>query len=97
MTVDSSLLDDPSAYLITLSLRQLTEEEATPTQVGTVPNGLFRSNLLTDDEFDAKPVGAAVAGGEEEIVQAKFVVGCDGARSWVRKRVPQHPACTYPN
>jgi phenol 2-monooxygenase len=71
-------------YPLSVTLRHLSEEEATPTQVGTVPNGLFRSNILADDELDAK-VRTNGNVGEEETVKAKYVVGCDGARSWVRK------------
>ena len=71
------------SHPITVTLQHLSEVEATPTQVGAVPNGLFRSNLLADDEADARTTSGEV--GKEETVQAKYVVGCDGARSWVRK------------
>lgn len=82
--IDSSLVSDFSSHAVTVTLRHLSEEEATPTQIGTVANGLFRSNLLTDEEADAN-VQSSGKEGEEETVKAKFVVGCDGARSWVRK------------
>jgi len=91
MTVDATLESDfsASAYPVSLTLRHLTEEESTPTQVGTVASGLHRSNVLSDDEADAMngsvARGAYAHAGEEETVRAKFVVGCDGARSWVRK------------
>ncbi|KAM0747392.1 hypothetical protein T439DRAFT_329121 [Meredithblackwellia eburnea MCA 4105] len=95
LTVERSLLPTslslaPSTsltdYPITVTLRHLTEEEATPTQVGTVPNGMFRSNLMKDDSEDAR-VREDAKVGETETVKAKFVVGCDGARSWVRKEL----------
>lgn len=84
LEINPALVSDFSAHAITVNLRHLSEEEATPTQVGTVANGLFRSNLLIDEEADANlaPNGKE---GEVETVKAKFVVGCDGARSWVRK------------
>lgn len=91
MTVDATLESDfsASAYPVSLTLCHLTEEESTPTQVGTVASGLHRSNVLSDDEADAMngsvARGAYAHAGEEETVRAKFVVGCDGARSWVRK------------
>ncbi|KAK4704058.1 phenol 2-monooxygenase (NADPH), partial [Phenoliferia sp. Uapishka_3] len=87
--IPTSLIVSPDTSLshpITVHLRHLSEEEATPTQVGAVPNGLFRSNLMADDEADARPSTNGVAG-EEEVVKAKYVVGCDGARSWVRKQL----------
>lgn len=83
--VDSALVSDFAAHAVTVTLRHLTEDEATPAQrVGEVANGLFRSNLFADDEADAANIGSAEPG-KEETVRAKFVVGCDGARSWVRK------------
>ncbi|KAL8276665.1 hypothetical protein RQP46_010933 [Phenoliferia psychrophenolica] len=93
LTVDRAILpmtlavspDLAISHPITVTLRHLSEEEATPTQVGAVPNGLFRSNLLADDEADARPASGTI--GEEETVKAKYVVGCDGARSWVRKQL----------
>lgn len=84
MTVDTSDLS-LSAYPINITLRHLSEEESTPTQVGTVPNGLFRSNILSDDEVDASTRKGDADAGKEEFIRAKRVVGCDGARSWVRK------------
>lgn len=101
MTVDPSLTTDfsPSSYPITLKLRHLSEEESTPTQVG-IANGLHRSNVLSDDEADAmngtREGGAYAHAGEEETVRTKFVVGADGARSWVRKCVlPLSPLHAY--
>lgn len=84
LSVDPTLIKDTSAHAISVKLRHLTEEEATPTQVGEISNGLFRSNVFADDEADAQSAGSAQPG-VEETVKAKFVVGCDGARSWVRK------------
>ncbi|GAA5910515.1 hypothetical protein JCM6882_008543 [Rhodosporidiobolus microsporus] len=90
MVIDEALTNDysPSSYPITVTLRHLSEEESTPTQVGAAPSGLYRSNILSDDEADVM-AGKSVfeAAGEEETVKAKFVVGCDGARSWVRKQI----------
>lgn len=42
--------------------------------------------MFQDDAADAKPSGSANSG-SQEVVNCKFVVGCDGARSWVRKSV----------
>ncbi|GAA5887203.1 hypothetical protein JCM5296_004561 [Sporobolomyces johnsonii] len=91
LSVDPSLISSfsPSSYPITVTLRHLTESESTPAQTGAVPNGLFRSNILSDEEVEAIAAGKADfdKAGEEETVRAKFVVGCDGARSWVRKQL----------
>ncbi|KAF7342168.1 3-(3-hydroxy-phenyl)propionate hydroxylase [Mycena venus] len=46
-------------------------------------SGLYRSNILSDEEFDR----SASKGGKIETIKAKYVVGCDGARSWTRKQL----------
>lgn len=100
LAIDESRLDDPSAYPVTVKLRHLTEEEATPPQqanASKVPDGLFRSNLLfqdsnEDDELlqksQARAAATTAAAGsvpDDEVVHAKYVLGCDGARSWTRR------------
>ncbi|KAK4661051.1 hypothetical protein QC762_124420 [Podospora pseudocomata] len=73
---------------VKVTVRKLTEEEATPPQATTgsksdMTDGLFRSNLVGDDYEDKNITDAK--GGEEEVINAKFVIGCDGARSWTRR------------
>ncbi|CEQ39678.1 SPOSA6832_01209 [Sporobolomyces salmonicolor] len=91
LSVDSSLISSfaPTSYPVTVTLRHLSEDESTPAQTGAVPNGLFRSNILSDEEAEAIAAGKVDSekAGEAETVRAKFVVGCDGARSWVRKQL----------
>lgn len=44
LTIDESKIDDNDAYPITVKVRHLSEDEATPAQFGhKAPNGLFRS------------------------------------------------------
>ena len=92
--IDESKVDDYDAYPLTVTLRHLSEKDATPNQSATSANGaatqdgLFRSNLTPDDthellkqsELDAKA-------GQEEIVHAKYMLGGDGAHSWVREQL----------
>lgn len=102
LTLDEGLAEDPAAYPITVRLRRLTEEEAAPEQASAthgegrgqkaseegkaVSDGLFRSNLAADDTDDLVR-RTSVKQGEEEVLKAKYVVGCDGAHSWVRKQL----------
>jgi phenol 2-monooxygenase len=78
-----------ASHPVTVVLRHLSEDESTLQQSGTIPNGLFRSNIVTEAEVleglrEEERLGEK--GGEwDEVVKAKYVVGCDGARSWVRK------------
>lgn len=95
--IDESKLENSSAYPVTVRLRHLNDEEATPAQQATASrtkasDGLFRSNLAFDGEGEdyedheslrkAKERGADV-----EVVHAKYVLGCDGARSWTRQQI----------
>lgn len=91
ISIDKTKVDDPDAYPVTVSLRQLSEEEATPEQqvsASKVSDGLFRSNILSADDEDEKLVKRVQErGGESETVHAKYVIGCDGARSWTRRQL----------
>ncbi|KAI8720130.1 hypothetical protein NCS52_00457700 [Fusarium sp. LHS14.1] len=91
--IDESKVDDVDAYPVTVKLRHLTEEEATPAQQETASktkasDGLFRSNLVLGDENEDLKLlqKAQERDAEGEIVHAKYVLGCDGARSWVRQQ-----------
>ncbi|CAK7208794.1 hypothetical protein SCUCBS95973_000228 [Sporothrix curviconia] len=88
--------DDATAYPVTVTLRHLSEAEATPTQMlSGARDGLFRSNLDPSDDTaipprkthasDAGLSAASAAAEDEEVVQCKYVVGCDGAHNWTRK------------
>ncbi|ERF71784.1 hypothetical protein EPUS_01699 [Endocarpon pusillum Z07020] len=95
---DASKAEDEDAYPITVTLRHLTDEEATPHQDlsstatnqalnGSAPqNGMFRSNLAADDTDDLIRKARAEAG-STEIVKAKYMIGCDGAHSWTRRQI----------
>lgn len=77
--------DDYDAHPVTVTLRHLTEAEATPTQMlSNMSDGLFRSNLTGDDSVEMLEK-SRLREAREETVRAKYVVGCDGAHSWTRK------------
>ncbi|KAH8882508.1 phenol hydroxylase [Thozetella sp. PMI_491] len=88
LEIDESKVDDESAYPVTVKLRTLSEEEAMPKQQATgskVADGLFRSNLTQEDDEEDLIRQSQARSGESEIVHAKYVIGCDGARSWTRR------------
>lgn len=95
LEIDEAAVDDPEAYPITVALRHLTEEEATPAQVTSatkdgqaVKDGLYRSNLAKDDTEDLLAASKLnEKANTEEIVRAKYVLGSDGAHSWTRKQI----------
>jgi phenol 2-monooxygenase len=84
--VDDALASsaDPSAYPITVTVEKLPPPPESEWANGDVKSGMYRSNLFADEsstrgnEVDADHSG-------QEVVQCKYLVGCDGARSWVRK------------
>lgn len=86
LSIDESTVDDDDAYPVSVTLRHLTEEEATPTQrLSNLSDGLFRSNLAGDDVGEMLNQSQGRDAVREETVKAKYVVGCDGAHSWTRK------------
>jgi len=84
---DRSQAEDTEAYPITVKLRHLSDEEATPAQNNTsIPDGLFRSSLAKDDTDDL--IRNSQRGADEvETVKAKYMIGCDGAHSWTRRQL----------
>ncbi|GAB7354301.1 hypothetical protein MBLNU459_g4821t1 [Dothideomycetes sp. NU459] len=95
IALDERAADDPDAHPVTLTLRHLDEDEARPEQSKAggagagVDDGLFRSNLAPDDTADMIRRTSGMEG-REEVVRAKYVVGCDGAHSWVRSQLGFH-------
>lgn len=94
LEIDTATVEDPDAYPVTVQLRHLGEEESTPKQTATMSNGssvqdgLFRSNLAADDTADLlKAAELNEKANTTEVVKAKYVVGADGAHSWVRKEI----------
>jgi phenol 2-monooxygenase len=89
---DESLAEDPDAHPIEVTLRHLSEEEATPKQSATSANGaglqdgIFRSNLSEDDtaEMLARAAELDAKKDRTEVVRARYMLGGDGAHSWVR-------------
>lgn len=85
--VKAPALSDLPEDRIIVRLRHLTEEEAQPAQFRpSAPDGLYRSNLFQDDALDAKPNGFPREEVLEE-VRCRYVIGSDGARSWIRDAI----------
>ena len=94
LAINEDLVDDNDAYPITVTLRHLSEKDATPEQSATsangsaVQDGLFRSNLTPDDTHELLEVSKLDAkADQEEVVKAKYMLGADGAHSWVRDQL----------
>ncbi|KAI1259702.1 FAD binding domain-containing protein [Xylariaceae sp. FL1019] len=86
LTIDGATINDDDAFPISVTLRHLTENEATPTQrLSNLSDGLHRSNLPDDNISSLIAESTARTDQPDETVKAKYVVGCDGAHSWTRK------------
>ncbi|GAA5910203.1 hypothetical protein JCM6882_001771 [Rhodosporidiobolus microsporus] len=88
LEVDESLVDDLSAYPISVKVRHLSDEEANPDaykgDVNGTRSGLFRSSLLSAEE-EAALYKKKEQPTKIETIKARFLVGCDGAHSWTRR------------
>ncbi|ANB11884.1 hypothetical protein AWJ20_109 [Sugiyamaella lignohabitans] len=80
LVIDTSIpASDIESYPVTVTVEHLKDEQAVAEQFGSkVSNGLFRQ-FGGDGDKNAK--------GETEIIHAKYVVGTDGAHSWVRRNL----------
>ncbi|KAB5511367.1 FAD binding domain protein [Coniochaeta sp. 2T2.1] len=92
LELDESAVEDYDAHPIKVVLQHLTEEELTPVQSKAtagkaVSDGLFRSNLAPDDTEELLNKAANNRAGTQETIEAKYMLGCDGAHSWTRKQL----------
>ena len=86
LSLDDTSIDSPDAYPVTVVVQHLPQEAVSENAAGGPESGLYRSNLFADDAADAVPQQRQQAG-QNETIKAKYVVGCDGARSWTRKQI----------
>jgi 2-polyprenyl-6-methoxyphenol hydroxylase-like FAD-dependent oxidoreductase len=85
MQIDETSVENLDGYPITVKLLHLGDinEEVDSTQPR---NGVHRSNLTASDT-DHIISEALRTGAPTETVRAKYLIGCDGAHSWVRKQL----------
>lgn len=88
MQIDEALVENPDAYPITLKLLHLGDvnQEGEEVDASQPRNGMDRSNLTASDT-DHIISEALRTGASTETVRAKYLIGCDGAHSWVRKQL----------
>jgi phenol 2-monooxygenase (NADPH) len=88
LKIDKSNVEDANAYPITVKLRHLSEMKATSSQAqgSTVEDAMYRSNVVEDDTEEILQKSREHSDAAE-IVHAKYVIGCDGGRSWTRQQI----------
>lgn len=83
--IDEQSVGNPQANPVRLTLRHLTEDEMVGELSVPVPApGDFGINPGDEKDLQRNTTGKE---GTEEVVHAKYVIGCDWARSWTREQV----------
>lgn len=82
--IDETLIDDHDAYPVMVTLKHFDgASEDYAKSHGNIDESLHKTSL---GDGNSKPTYLRNAQpGAEELVLAKYLVGCDGAHSWVRK------------
>jgi phenol 2-monooxygenase (NADPH) len=89
LSIDNTVIDCLDAYPVTAVVQHLPQDNVSEDEAATTSDpesGLYRNNLFADDAEDAIPQNRQRAG-QSETIRAKYVVGCEGARSWTRKQI----------
>ncbi|EXJ73905.1 uncharacterized protein A1O5_02199 [Cladophialophora psammophila CBS 110553] len=88
LQVDESMVEGDDSHPITLRIRHLSEQESAPSQFGhTIANGLFRSTNFSTSEEEDQAINTIAKAGTQEIIKCKYLLGCDGAHSWIRRQI----------
>ncbi|KAB8338833.1 hypothetical protein FH972_021777 [Carpinus fangiana] len=86
---------EPDSFPVTVTLQHLTNEEAPPflsraytrDEKGEIPSDETFKQQARLDDLDALAKKVAGRTETEEIVHAKYVIGCEGAHSWTRHQI----------
>jgi phenol 2-monooxygenase len=87
-TAYSKSTDSTSSHPITVTLSRLASTK--PPTEADLKSGLYRSNMFAPSEAPTAPTdgqGRDANVVAKEDVRCRYLVGCDGARSWVRKEL----------
>lgn len=71
-------VDEGAEYPVRVELHAVP-----PPEGWDVKSGLYRSNIREDNSYARSETASAAS----EIVRCKYLVGCDGAHSWVRRAI----------
>lgn len=88
LAYEAELENDPDSHPVQLTLRTLPDDEANPKPKPGAYGGrdnISRGNMPRDEMSDCH--GPKEAPGTVEVLKAKYLVGCDGAHSWVRHQM----------
>ncbi|KAJ6469125.1 FAD binding domain-containing protein [Mycena vitilis] len=72
--------NETESHPVTVKLEHLAPVE----DISNATSGMYRSNILSDEDDLNR---STAQGTKTESIKARYVVGCDGARSWTRKQL----------
>jgi len=85
---EPSLEDTPNGYPLELTLRTLSADEADPLPI---PGAFGGRNVIAEGNMPRDELSQVTerqgAPGSLETVKAKYLIGCDGAHSWLRSQL----------
>ena len=78
--IDSTKGDDQDAYAVTVKVSRVTKDQ---------PNGVVTYGMKALAQGSVDPPSAYMDQDQSyrETIQAKYIIGCDGAHSWTRKQL----------
>ncbi|RWA13948.1 hypothetical protein EKO27_g1128 [Xylaria grammica] len=95
IAVDESTINDSTAYPVTMKLRHVQRDQLAVWLVNAhsindgvvkAERGRIEASVVPNDGSDTEPVISGEPGSTETI-HAKYVIGADGAHSWVRRQL----------
>lgn len=93
ITIDEAKVGDASAYPVEVLVKDLTKEELgkkTEQFGATVANGLYRQFDGDQDSYYQNEANTAADTSDYEVIKCKYLLGSDGAHSWVKKQMGIH-------
>ena len=85
LDLDQEVCEEEDVYPITLTLSHARNEE------GAIMNGSHRPSCNTGNNSSKRTAdprnGQSFECDGKEVVKAKYLIGCDGAHSWVRTQL----------
>lgn len=83
--LDRAIIDSPDAWPITLGIHHGIPDKAGADSIRKLVDGGPAPRHLKNHSQTSH--GLSPAEGENEIIKAKYLIGCDGAHSWTRNEI----------
>nr|WNS47927.1 CapL [Capnodium sp. TTI-000886] len=84
---DASAEEDREAYPVSVTIRKVNQGESANSRYNGTMNIVSDGTAKTPTNGTNNGSKHDLEDGKEEVVRAKYLIGCDGARSWLRKEL----------